>query len=782
MDVTTEPPAIPKWAGRDCYARRASVRVLALLVIILRIPAIGGPVEPYGSYGDLLDKKFTGETRLTNQAVIDPDKMSAAAWKTYDLETAIKADVKKRSKVPEVVAPPRLSMSSNAWAVVIGLALVVGIALVKALQALDRRFNIWSETDERWTCETMDPSLIAFFSELRNGMKPSSMVLTAYSGLEGVQLESNGKGSDSASQPLQKFFAEAPGHVNSLRAMFSQIMRAPDESVRQVGFGAFSNLAGELKGLANIPEARPAWLVVSALEGLFRQLGTNTPVSSRSALRTAAGAVDLLEALCVPGVNPHLATSPPVRLLAVDDDPVSRQAISFALRQVFSAPRLAPDGQTALEMSAQQAYDVIFLDVEMPNMDGFELCTKLRETAANHATPFVFVTVHSDFDSRAKSIASGGVDLIAKPFLATEILLKTLTLALGARLQPSQEHSGMLANGKATSAPVPPATRILSSRSLSVAATAATEEKPSTSALANETALVHPMALNSVPRFFIPSSVARDTIKEFTGRKFAQLFELSPKQFDKEFAMQAPARSQNLRSRLEATHNAANPTNLHECLADLLLGVHSLSYDAEQAGLSMVLRLSSALESLLKKVLEHPSLYNPSILDTVGAALEAIDELCRPGTGINLANAPVRILVVDDDPVARRAISGSVQLVFGRPDNADSGEAALELAGRDSFDLIFLDVCMPGLDGFTVCSKIRASATNGTTPIVFVTSKSSQNSRSQAVAVGGNGFIPKPVLSHQIIVTALAFILRARLKQIQPPALSDQSSDLALAK
>jgi CheY-like chemotaxis protein len=779
MDVTTEPPATPASAAGDCYVRRASVHVLAFLLIILGIPAIAGPGEPYGSYGDLLDKKFTSGATSTNQAVIDPDKMSAAAWKTYDLETAIKADVKRRSKVIEIVAPPRFSMSPNARAVAIGLALIVGIALVKGLQVLDRRFNIWAETDERWTCETVDPSLIAFFNELREGMKPSSMVLTAYSGLEGVQLESNGKGSDSASHALHKFFADAPGQVNSLRSMFSQIMRAPDESARQVGIGAFSNLAGELKALANIPEARPAWLVASALEGLFRQLERNTPASSRSALRTAAGAVDLLEALCVRGVNPNLATEPPVRLLAVDDDPVSRQAISFALRQVFSSPRLASDGQTALEMSAQQASDVIFLDVEMPNMDGFELCTKLRETATNRTTPVVFVTVHSDFDSRAKSIASGGVDLIAKPFLATEILLKTLTLALGARLQPSQGHSGVPANGKATSAPVPPATRILPNPSLSVAAT---EEKPRISALANETALVHPVTLNSVPRFFIPSSVERDTIKEFTGRKFTQLFEMSPKQFDCEFAMRAPARLENLQSRLKATHNAANPTDLHECLADLLLGVHSLSHDAEQAGLSMVFRLSSALESLLKKVLEHPSLFNYSIVDTAGAALEAIDKLCRPGTGVNLANVPVRILVVDDDPVARRAISGSVQLVFGRPDNADSGEAAVELAGRDSFDLIFLDVCMPGLDGFAACSKIRETATNGSTPIVFVTSKNSQNSRSQAIAVGGNGFIPKPVLSHQIIVAALTFILRARLKHLEPRGLSDHVGDLALAK
>jgi DNA-binding response OmpR family regulator len=71
-------------------------------------------------------------------------------------------------------------------------------------------------------------------------------------------------------------------------------------------------------------------------------------------------------------------------------------------------------------------------------MDGFELCAKIRETEANRKTPIVFVTSHTDFDSRAKSALLGAHDLIGKPFLAFEITVKALTLVLRAR----QESEG----------------------------------------------------------------------------------------------------------------------------------------------------------------------------------------------------------------------------------------------------------------------------------------------------------------------------------------------------
>src|SRR6266478_7706375 len=121
--------------------------------------------------------------------------------------------------------------------------------------------------------------------------------------------------------------------------------------------------------------------------------------------------------------------------MAVDDDPISRRTVSMSLKKVAQTPDLAEHGEAALQLAERQAYDAVFLDVEMPGLDGFEVCTRIHQIPANRLTPVVFVTGHSDFESRATSTSSGGRDLIAKPFLSAEITVKALTLLLRGRLE-----------------------------------------------------------------------------------------------------------------------------------------------------------------------------------------------------------------------------------------------------------------------------------------------------------------------------------------------------------
>jgi len=102
-------------------------------------------------------------------------------------------------------------------------------------------------------------------------------------------------------------------------------------------------------------------------------------------------------------------------------------------------------------------------------------------------------------------------------------------------------------------------------------------------------------------------------------------------------------------------------------------------------------------------------------------------------------------------------------MAFGRPEQADSGEAALEMAANRAFDLIFLDVLMPGMDGFASCMKIHETPRNRQTPAVFVTGKNDDLSLAHATLAGGAGFISKPVIPTQITLTAMTFVLRNRL-------------------
>ena len=136
------------------------------------------------------------------------------------------------------------------------------------------------------------------------------------------------------------------------------------------------------------------------------------------------------------------------------------------------------------------------------------------------------------------------------------------------------------------------------------------------------------------------------------------------------------------------------------------------------------------------------------VLDAANDALGLLGELHVFGADPEFLEDSFRILVVDDDPIALRAVAGSLQLVFGRPESAESGKAAVDLATEMPFDLILLDVVMPGMDGFETCAKIHQTDANRQTPILFVTSLDDGDSRRQAFAAGGavsspNQFCPR---------------------------------------
>ncbi len=126
------------------------------------------------------------------------------------------------------------------------------------------------------------------------------------------------------------------------------------------------------------------------------------------------------------------------------------------------------------------------------------------------------------------------------------------------------------------------------------------------------------------------------------------------------------------------------------------------------------------------------------------------------------------MLVVDDDATTRHAIALAVQMGQEKPYVADSGEAAVELARERAFDVIFMDVLMPGIDGFAACRQIRRTDLNEETPVVFITSHTQPHCREEASAAGGSGFIGKPALASEVALAAITFGIRGRLGRCSP--------------
>ena len=712
---------------------------------------------------------FPAATRAVELDAAVPGPRLAADPQIAALEQALTNAARKMAEARKVAPPPPVSHTGLTLS--IALLLAAAFCLGWVAQVAVRRGNLWleapaKELDHAARNLVEEPAMVEFFRQLREGLYDAQTSTPARASgwpnpVPGPSLEAPGA---VALDPLQERFALVGTRLAGLRTRFTELGRVRDDADRLRILHAILEQVELVKEGVLLPEMHPVWLMALALQGLLEQLSSKASNVTPSALRTAAAALDVLGALCVRSLKPNLATEPPVRLLAVDDDPISQRAMSFALAKAFRDSDLAPDGAAALGLAAKQPYDVIFLDVEMPGMDGFELCSRIHETELNRATPVVFVTGRSDFRSRAQATLLGAQDLIAKPFLVFEITVKALTLVMRARL----DHSAAAPAKEPEAASSAPAALV--SPAATVSGAVALPGLLDESAERDQTPQSGPVSGNpgggvapvSAPPPSASASVEAASLSELSPRDLSAPSRPSRQEFANAFFTHAPDQIEELRKYLASARDA-QPGGLNEPLSDLYLNTHELRAKAGRAELSEALRLASALEAMLKKLFQHPKLCAASTFAAAAEALDVLDELCRARKDPDLAQRAIRLMVVDDDPIARRAIAMALQLVFGRPDSADSGEAGLALARKRCFDLIFLDVRMPGMDGFAACSQIHATVLNRLTPVVFVTSQGDTASQAQAAVSGGCGFIPKPILASQITLVALSYILRGRL-------------------
>jgi CheY-like chemotaxis protein len=265
--------------------------------------------------------------------------------------------------------------------------------------------------------------------------KPEAQEAAAPAWSQGASTDAERAAEQEAQRAMNHFFEVAAERVAEIRKLFAQVSGAPAGDARKAILGKLCSQARVLWSLCDTPGLQTVGKITQGLERLLKQISEQPSCLTPSTLRTTASSIVLLETLCKPGLQFDLLSNPPPRFLTIDDDPVCRLAISSSLEQTFSTPDHAEHGESALALAQKQSYDLIFLDIEMPGMNGFEVCTEIHRTNLNPTTPVVFVTVHSDFDSRAKASEASGCDLIAKPFLPSELTLKALTILIRRRLQ-----------------------------------------------------------------------------------------------------------------------------------------------------------------------------------------------------------------------------------------------------------------------------------------------------------------------------------------------------------
>jgi len=188
---------------------------------------------------------------------------------------------------------------------------------------------------------------------------------------------------------------------------------------------------------AALPPALPAALLPLP-PAAMPPIPPQTPQAAEIPVLDAA--VDAPQSAPTPTPTPTpTSTANAVRLLLVEDNFVNQRVAVYMLTKLGHEVEVARHGREAIEMLSRSPYDLVLMDCQMPEMDGFEATRIIRDPASSvldHAIPVIAMTANAFPDDRARALASGMNDFLAKP-----VDRAILTAALEKWLKPASPHA-----------------------------------------------------------------------------------------------------------------------------------------------------------------------------------------------------------------------------------------------------------------------------------------------------------------------------------------------------
>jgi CheY-like chemotaxis protein len=224
----------------------------------------------------------------------------------------------------------------------------------------------------------------------------------------------------------ERFLTRAPEDFTDLQGVSREFAQDPAAAGRSGTLQEFCRQMHQLAAAAAMARCQYVALMSGALEAMLYELSDKPQFLNPSTSRTISSGVEFLGSLIENARTGRRSEVLVGEVLVVDDDPLANRIALAALTRAKLTGVAVESPLTALELLARKRFDLFLFDVEMPQMNGYELCRKLRAMDGYERTPVIYVTSHSDFENHAKSILAGGNDLIAKPIFPIELAVKAV--------------------------------------------------------------------------------------------------------------------------------------------------------------------------------------------------------------------------------------------------------------------------------------------------------------------------------------------------------------------
>jgi DNA-binding response OmpR family regulator len=407
------------------------------------------------------------------------------------------------------------------------------------------------------------------------------------------------------------------------------------------------------------------------------------------------------------------------KILIIEDDQIVANIYRNKLSVEGFKVEVALDGESGVEIVKNFKPDAVLLDLMLPKTSGVEVMRQLRANADFGQAPIIVFSNTYLANMVQEAWKAGATKCLSKASCSPKHVIEALRTALG-----------------------------ISGSGATVLPSTATASSPATRPTANPSQVI----INKSATASQENMVAGDSDLEFQA------------ELRREFIEALPATLAGLRASLKNLIKADNEMTRLNAVQDLYRRVHALTGNAGVAGMMLIAQMSDATEALLKELYEKPKNMNASTMRTVANAIDFLSVLFERGTLPDRQEIPlVNILVVDDESISRRAVTYALEKAKLKSVSVEDPNQAFKMITENRFDLIFLDVDMPGMNGFELCSRLRALPAYKSTPVVFVTSLNDFESRANSTISGGNDFIAKPFLFIELAVKALVYVLRSKV-------------------
>lgn len=426
------------------------------------------------------------------------------------------------------------------------------------------------------------------------------------------------------------------------------------------------------------------------------------------------------------------------KILLAEDNTINQQVASGVLRKLGCRVDLATDGHDAVAAVENDSYDLIFMDCQMPAMDGYEATGEIRRIESRlkrgKKIPIVALTANALAGDREKCLAAGMNDYISKPFHQGKIS-EILTKWLPSNLQTESIHPNETA-GSLSETPQP-------------------EEMKSEVIDRKIIGDLRELQINGAEGLLgkIVTLFLNETPQQLKGLRQA-------------IQEQDTEKVRSIAHSLKSSSATIGAMFLSSLLKEL-------EENARSGSLEGTSDLLGRVEKEFQKTIPPLSELDVDDLNSDGAA------------GESLPNAPL-ILVVDDDPSTRMLIRAGLTKAGFKVEEAKNGLIAIEEFQRLKPDAILMDVMMPQLDGFATCRSIRGLSDGRHTPILMVTGLDDIDSIHRSFDAGATDFIAKPI-NGAVLSYRVKYMLRAseafldvinNQKQIQKLAFFDHLTGL----